>query len=787
MKKIFLFATIAAAGLFASCSSSDDAVSDALNNPIEDADGRQAIKIGISNTVNMATRGTGTVGGVENNTDGIQNVWAGQRINVFMFTQEHIPAVIENNVTTTPEAWNTKLDLTTVDEIPLYDNQVMITPGTTENLIDEMSATNKSAGEAMIADGTINYYPIEGRYDFFGYHGDDAVNAGDAINKTDAKWTVPFEIDGSQDLMSTKAVLTAEQAGVMGSKADANKNNYYSAYSARQGVQPTLTFNHLLTRLQFKVKAGNVNATGYEAEVTADAAKTHNEALENGLLDADVAYNFTARLTGELDASEPSWETAGIVKRLGTAANGDYTVVQVVANGPGNPLANFDPVANDYVGQIMAVPGSAMTPPLALYGAAKVGNDYYVGDAVGMSVKTLSVTTAEQKLAHNATLPGAITAHAAGQNLAKAVKVKSIQINSKKAGNMAVAWTGNASDYTYEMSMMTAADWGTLDADHKLHWAEKNSTDPTPVLLGYTWNVSGTIDHTYYLTQLSDLERKYATVKTGALTDAQKIEWAETTDWLTLKERPYAKLKAGMTKEDADVDGYAAAKAAIDENGLLATNLANAIADYNTKAAAVPTTPITDPTDPGYDDYQAKKAAADNALIVKNYAQKRWDEAEALEAALRPSNLMTETISEEVFNMLTAAGKDKYDTDAHKMLNENLITLTPTAPALDGTNPTTVFPQTPVGEALIVAPKETGDYEMKVTIQQDVPTSWENPTALTTKEIEYPLTIKAPTDGFKVNYSYNIILTVYGLERIEVITVITPWEDNHDPIVIGKD
>lgn len=782
MKKLFLFATIAAAGLFASCSSSDDAISDAPNNPIEGNDGRQAIKIGISNTVNMATRGTGTVGGVENNAT-IDNVWAGQRINAFMFTQLYTPANAGDPnadpvVPPTPESWTPTLNLTKVNDIPLYDNQVMITPGTKMNLIDEMSI-NTASGEAMIADGTINYYPVEGRYDFFGYHGDDAVNPNDGIKKTDTRWDVPFEIDGSQDLMSTKAVLTAEQAGIMAGKTD--KNNYYSAYSARQSVQPTLTFSHLLTRLAFKVKAGNVNASGYENEVTAQDAIDHNEAL-NGALRITAprteAYSFTI--------NAPGFQTAGIVKKVGTATvgNNQYTVVEVVKNGPANPLANPDPVALSFVGQKLAVEGTDLnnvTPPLDIYAVS--GDDpYTVGSSIGMSIATIAETSNDDRAAFNATLPGAITAHAAGQNLAKAVKVTKIEVKSKNTGDMAVAWTEDPTGYTYEMSPITAADWATIGANQS-NWTTAIHADPhdnSSAITGYEWT-GGTVDHAAYLA-MTTTERAYATVATGALSDANKIAWNAGTEWLSLQERLYAKLRDGQTPEDADVEGYAEAKAAIDPAGNLAQNLSDANADYEAKNTAVTN---ADPSDANYDNLVT---ARDNAQLVKGWAQTAWDNAVALEASLRPDDLMQAMISKTVYDKLTAAGKAKYDPTAKELLNEKLIPLHPTAPS------TNLAETTNVGEALIVAPKTEADpgtqeiaYDMKVTIEQDVPTSWNNPTAYSTKTIEYPLTIKAPAGGFKVNYSYNVILTVYGLERIEVITVITPWEDTHNPIVIGAD
>lgn len=133
--------------------------------------------------------------------------------------------------------------------------------------------------------------------------------------------------------------------------------------------------------------------------------------------------------------------------------------------------------------------------------------------------------------------------------------------------------------------------------------------------------------------------------------------------------------------------------------------------------------------------------------------------------------------------------QSKYD-DVHTAnLNVDLTDLTPTAPEYDpnGATPADKFPKKDVGEALIVAPKDNGDYDMRVTIKQDVPLSWINTNDLTTKEVTYDLTIKAPDGGFKVNTSYNVILTVYSLQRIEVIAVITPWADNADDIEIGGD
>ena len=279
MKKYFIFAAIAAAGLLTSCSSSDDAISENPNSPIENQGDRTPIKVDVGAPAANLTRGTGTVGSVAGSAD--PNAWHGQIINVFMFDQGTLNLALE--------------DPTRADSY-LYNNAPMYTPGTDKNLVTGMQSPVAS-GEAMITDGTINYYPINGNFDFFGYHADDAATGpvvsdavaytadaaadyntahgyqqGDAgyvttadINPASAtQWTIPFEIDGSQDLMSTKAALTEAQAAAMtGTRA----TDYYSAYSARKSptaVQPVLTFKHLLSRLSFVAVAGNDKAAGCE-------------------------------------------------------------------------------------------------------------------------------------------------------------------------------------------------------------------------------------------------------------------------------------------------------------------------------------------------------------------------------------------------------------------------------------------------------------------------------------------------------------------------------------------
>ena len=247
MKKYFMFATVAIATLFASCSSDDFTAPKVASEDVSAGDALVPIQIGVGARIDVSTRGTGTVGGVGNG----ESKWYGQKINVFMTQKD--------------AAFNTTLTLATQNGAPLYNDQIMYTPGPRHNGIPNFG-TPLPEGQAMCEDGSIKYYPINGNFDFFGYHGNgdnnkiadikwyDAENS--EVDMTAEEHNIPvtmkgsFVIDGTNDLMSTKAVLTTNQNATMGT-LESNSQRYYSAYSARKDVHPYLAFDHLLTRLQF--------------------------------------------------------------------------------------------------------------------------------------------------------------------------------------------------------------------------------------------------------------------------------------------------------------------------------------------------------------------------------------------------------------------------------------------------------------------------------------------------------------------------------------------------------
>lgn len=271
MKKSFYFALALTAGLFASCSS-DDLTADAPGGAIDVNDNAAAqININVGNPGKF-TRGTGSVLGSE---------WGGQTFNLFMFNKGTFEPA-----TYTPAGEG-------AEETNIYYNAVMTTkPGTT-------------TANQIIDGGYIQYqyFPSNGRFDFWAYRADDAADVtgeGDdavpTVNFTDAEGNIlatdpaaeaaaeatqvriPFTITGSQDLMiaETKTAEAAAELEEAGVSAEDAPSYIYSAYAARRGVNPKMTFKHQLTRLQFQVKAATRDVSTQATPKM--AAGTENEA-----------------------------------------------------------------------------------------------------------------------------------------------------------------------------------------------------------------------------------------------------------------------------------------------------------------------------------------------------------------------------------------------------------------------------------------------------------------------------------------------------------------------------
>lgn len=276
MKKMFFFA-LAAAGMLTACSNEDTLGGNGEQNVSE-----QQIRLGVASS-KVQTRGTGTVGGM---TDA-ENVWAGQTLWVYMLQKGSMDLAYYKAPA---------VGTTAAAETEVFNNKKFNAPN---------AADNTKSGLATTADGTIAYYPVSGNYDFWGYRVDDAVagdpvvklvnDAGDEVAADQAtKRVVDIKIDGSQDIMAGKAAPSTDEVAKLGNYAD----NFYSAYAARKGVQPNITFNHLLTRFTFEVRAGSKATAGLPAGGNTDAVKVTGVSV-----DSKTTGTLTVAYTGETKAA----------------------------------------------------------------------------------------------------------------------------------------------------------------------------------------------------------------------------------------------------------------------------------------------------------------------------------------------------------------------------------------------------------------------------------------------------------------------------------------------------
>ena len=96
-------------------------------------------------------------------------------------------------------------------------------------------------------------------YDFYACYISDAAALAD-IQKAETTISVPFEINGTQDLMIAAANREADTWSEATQTSIVEVEKAYSGYSARRGVTPDLKFRHCLTRFDFSVK--NCSTTG---------------------------------------------------------------------------------------------------------------------------------------------------------------------------------------------------------------------------------------------------------------------------------------------------------------------------------------------------------------------------------------------------------------------------------------------------------------------------------------------------------------------------------------------
>lgn len=337
MKKMFFFA-LAAAGMLTACSNDDTLGGNGEQNVSE-----QQIRLGVASS-KVQTRGTGTVGGM---TDA-ENVWAGQTLWVYMLQKGSMDLAYYKSPA---------VGTTAAAETEVFNNKKFKAPNT---------ADNTKSGLATTADGTIAYYPVSDNYDFWGYRVDDAAVGGDPVVKTvddtgaeveanvATKRVVDIKIDGSQDIMAGKAAPSNDEVTKLGGYAE----NFYSAYAARKGVQPNITFNHLLTRFTFEVRAGSKATAGLPVGGNTEAVKVTGVSVNSkttGTL--TVAYTGATKEAADLLTFTGDASPLKLQQRSATAVDNN------------DPLVALEPVSltwtdeNAAMGDVLKIGEALLVAP----------------------------------------------------------------------------------------------------------------------------------------------------------------------------------------------------------------------------------------------------------------------------------------------------------------------------------------------------------------------------------------------------------------------------------------
>ena len=233
MKKIFTIC--AAAAMVAACAKETPVTPETVVTPVENG---EAVAVLFDSNVTAS---------VETKAQGGVDAWnQAQTIYVYGFQRQ---AGGINYATATP----------------FINNVAAISPaeGAAGNAIDVLDASGKPF-----------YYLGNNTFDFYGYYVDDL--AIEPVANADGIY-LDLTLTGGEDIMIAKAdpatdVQKAKDAGLFKGDASWNDAYAYSAYAARRGVQPSLTFKHQLARFTFQITSG----ANYDSE---DEAKLYVKGL----------------------------------------------------------------------------------------------------------------------------------------------------------------------------------------------------------------------------------------------------------------------------------------------------------------------------------------------------------------------------------------------------------------------------------------------------------------------------------------------------------------------------
>ena len=264
MKKQFFYAAMAIV-FMASCTSEDNV---ALDQPTPDAEDKVAIELGIdAPTVNASVSGraVGSVGDIADAASAQvkKNIWNGQKLFIAMIDNDKESATYGELAKEGEGESATNI---------LFNNYHYYAPRGEE-------ATNSGSiriyGSAL-ANGNDNgilqrvYYPVQGQFDFLGWHVDDAGTTENPVTPNitkEAKTVKNIIITGQQDIMGARTKKFTEEnywtSNDITAEYDEMVGWNFSARTARNKIHPKLEFKHQLARLKFFVKAGSESAAEY--------------------------------------------------------------------------------------------------------------------------------------------------------------------------------------------------------------------------------------------------------------------------------------------------------------------------------------------------------------------------------------------------------------------------------------------------------------------------------------------------------------------------------------------
>lgn len=208
-------------------------------------------------------------------------------------TQSNIIAGVEQVASRAPiTAWNnTNVGVFLLSKDADADWQEQQTRDMVWNNVSAFISSDNSSRVEL--NGQSGYYPNQGdrNFSFFGYHpysNNNLVFTPTTVTKT-------FNITGQED--------------ILWGKAEVEGNGYNAKYfRTNPDVVPNIAFGHVLTKLQFKVKASPTFAEGQNFKVT--GIKVINTADNVTLTVADRTGGTAGTITGDNDAILTAYNNA---------------------------------------------------------------------------------------------------------------------------------------------------------------------------------------------------------------------------------------------------------------------------------------------------------------------------------------------------------------------------------------------------------------------------------------------------------------------------------------------